>query len=195
LTAIKRFGIFGGTFDPIHLGHVHLLKKLLATKLFDEVVVIPAGNPWQKQPRVSAQDRLEMTRLALNELPIQISEIEINRDTPSFALETVLELKNINGANRYTWIIGSDALNNISTWYEIEHLAQEVDFLVINRPNAKTDASNIPSFVNFTEIEIDALDISATQVRTALANHDDVSGLIPDTVARFIQSKGLYGAA
>lgn len=195
MTAIKRFGIFGGTFDPIHLGHVHLLKKLLATKLFDEVVVIPAGNPWQKQPRVSAQDRLEMTRLALNELPIQISEIEINRDTPSFALETVLELKNINGANRYTWIIGSDALNNISTWYEIEHLAQEVDFLVINRPNAKTDASNIPSFVNFTEIEIDALDISATQVRTALANHDDVSGLIPDTVARFIQSKGLYGAA
>lgn len=195
MTAIKRFGIFGGTFDPIHLGHVHLLKKLLATKLFDQVVVVPAGNPWQKQPRVSAQDRLEMTRLALNELPIQISEIEINRDTPSFALETVLELKNINGANRYTWIIGSDALNNISTWHEIEHLAQEVDFLVINRPNAKTDASNIPSFVNFTEIEIDALDISATQVRTALANHDDVSGLIPDTVARFIQSKGLYGAA
>lgn len=195
MTAIKRFGIFGGTFDPIHLGHVHLLTKLLATKLFDEIVVIPAGNPWQKQTQVSAQDRLAMVRLALNELPIQISEIEISRNTPSFALETILELKSTNDVNRYTWIIGSDAINNISTWYEIERLAQEVDFLVINRPKAKTNTAHIPNFVKFTEIEIAALDISATRVRTALANHDDVSKLIPDTVSRFIQSKGLYGAA
>ncbi len=191
----KRIGVFGGTFDPIHFGHVHLLTELLNSKKFDEIIVIPAGDPWQKNPKVPSEYRFEMTQIALKELPLKVSDLEIKRNGPTYALDTYQELEALYGDQDFVWIIGSDVINSLSSWHEIERLAQSVEFLVVKRPQSKVDVTNVPAFVKYSKIEVDALDISATQVRDALANRGVLAGLIPDNVAQFIKSKGLYGAA
>ncbi|MBU3692055.1 MAG: nicotinate (nicotinamide) nucleotide adenylyltransferase [Candidatus Nanopelagicaceae bacterium] len=195
MIAIKKVGIFGGSFDPIHLGHVHLISELSKRTNFDEFVVVPAGQPWQKNPVASKFDRLEMTKLALQDLPVRISDVEVKRSGNSYAIDTVNELKSEFDPCQIVWIAGSDIVSQLHTWHHIEELAQLVKFLIVKRPNSKIDTTQIPNFINFTEIEIAALDISATQVRSAIAAQGDIGELIPDKVAEFIKSKGLYGAA
>ena len=159
------------------------------------MIVIPAGDPWQKNPKVPGEYRFEMTQIALNELPVKVIDLEIKRNGPTYALDTYQELKAMYGEQDFIWIIGSDVINSLSTWHEIERLAESVEFLVVKRPHSKVDVTNVPAFVKYSEIEVNALDISATQVRNALANRGVLAGLIPDNVAQFIKSKGLYGAA
>lgn len=195
MIAIKRVGIFGGTFDPIHFGHIHLLSELSKKAEFDDLVVVPAGQPWQKNPVASKFDRLEMVQIAVQDLPVRISDVEVKRTGDSYAIDTVLELKKKYEPCQVVWIVGSDALSQLHSWHQIEKLAQLVDFLVVKRPNTNLDRTKVPSFVNFTEIEIAALDISATQVRQAISAQSDTSKLIPAKVAEFIKKKGLYGAA
>lgn len=195
MIAIKRVGIFGGTFDPIHFGHIHLLSELSKKAEFEELVVVPAGQPWQKNPVASKFDRLEMVQIAMQDLPVRISDVEVKRTGDSYAIDTVLELKDEYEPCQVVWIVGSDTLSQLYSWHQIEKLAQLVDFLVVKRPNTNLDSTKVPSFVNFTEIEIAALDISATQVRQAISAQNDTSKLIPAKVAEFIKKKGLYGAA
>lgn len=195
MTATKKYGVFGGSFDPIHLGHLHLINEILKLDLFEKLIVVPAGDPWQKSPRVSAQQRLEMAKLALAELPVIVSSVEVLREGASYAIDTARELRNEFPNTEFTWIVGSDVINSVGTWHSVGQLAQEVDFLVIKRPNSKVEKSQIPGEIRYSEIEIAALDISATEIRQALAEKKDVSKLIPASVAGFIHSKGLYGAA
>ncbi|MEY3345461.1 MAG: hypothetical protein RLZZ581_255 [Actinomycetota bacterium] len=195
MIAIKRVGIFGGSFDPIHFGHIHLITELNKKANFDQLVVVPSGQPWQKNPVATKLQRFEMTQIALQDLPVQVSDIEISREGNSYAIDTVVEVKKANDPCQVIWIAGSDVLQNLKTWHQIEKLAQLVEFLIVKRPNSKVDTAEVPNFIKFTEIEIDALGISATEVRGAIATHSDTSQLIPAKVAEFIKSKGLYGAA
>lgn len=195
MTATKRIAIFGGSFDPIHFGHIHLVEQILKSKRFSEIVVVPAGDPWQKNPEVSAQLRLEMARLAFAELPVTVSDIEVLRSGPSYAIDTVRELKRSFPDAELTWILGSDVIDSLSSWHEIDTLVREVEFLIVKRPGAKTDLQLLPKNIRFMEIEIEALDISATQIRNAFLKNEDVASLVPAIVAGFIKSKGLYGAA
>jgi nicotinate-nucleotide adenylyltransferase len=195
LIAIKRVGIFGGSFDPIHFGHIHLITELSKNPNFDQLVVVPSGQPWQKNPVASKLQRFEMTQLALQDLPVLVSDVEISREGNSYAIDTVVEVKKEYDPCQIIWIAGSDVLPNLKTWHQIEKLAQMVEFLIVKRPNSKVDTAEVPSFIKFTEIEIEALDISATKVRCAIAAQSDTSKLIPAKVAEFIKSKGLYGAA
>jgi nicotinate-nucleotide adenylyltransferase len=195
LIAIKRVGIFGGSFDPIHFGHIHLITELNKKANFDQLVVVPSGQPWQKNPVATKLQRFEMTQIALQDLPVQVSDIEISREGNSYAIDTVVEVNEEHDPCQIIWIAGSDVLPNLKTWHQIEKLAQMVEFLIVKRPNSKVDTAEVPSFIKFTEIEIDALDISATKVRGAIAAQSDTSKLIPAKVAEFIKSKGLYGAA
>ena len=195
MIAIKRVGIFGGSFDPIHFGHIHLITELSKKANFDQLVVVPSGQPWQKNPVATKLQRFEMTQIALQDLPVQVSDIEISREGNSYAIDTVVEVKTAYDSCQVIWIAGSDVLPNLKAWHQIEKLAQMVEFLIVKRPNSKVDTAEVPSFIKFTEIEIDALDISATKVRGAIAAQSDTSQLIPAKVAEFIKSKGLYGAA
>lgn len=195
MIATKRIAIFGGSFDPIHFGHIHLVEQILKSKRFSEVIVVPAGDPWQKIPEVSAQLRLEMARLAFAELPVTVSDIEVLRSGPSYAIDTVRQLKRSFPDAELTWIVGSDVISSLSSWHEIDTLVREVEFLIVKRPGANADLQLLPKNLRFKEIEIDALDISATQIRNAFFKNEDVASLVPDIVAGFIKSKGLYGAA
>ena len=198
MIATKRVGVFGGTFDPIHNGHIHLINEVLRSEIFSKVVIVPSGNPWQKKPHASSQERLEMAKLALEDIEsadVIISDCEVARSGPSYALETIFQLqKDMTGA-AFTWIIGSDAIASLKDWYRIEELASLVNFLIVVRPGFTVAQELLPEYIQWSLLEIGALDISATQIREALNRHEDVSTVVPESVVRFIKSKGLYGAA
>jgi nicotinate-nucleotide adenylyltransferase len=203
LTAINNFALFGGTFDPIHRGHLHLIstiveKTIITSRTFDELLVIPSGEPWMREaPVASKADRLEMVELAISELPdeiskhVRVSDIEIARTGPTYAIDTVLDLQGeLDG--KWTMIIGSDVLASLPKWRSYDELAQLVDFLVVKRPGSTIE--EIPE-VRTTTIDIDALDISATELRQALADGADVDEYISPLVMGYIEEKGLYARA
>ena len=124
LIATKRVGIFGGTFDPIHNGHLHLINEIARAGIFSTLIIVPSGNPWQKKPQASAEDRLEMTRLALSGLTLEncevlISDFEVVSSEPSYAIKTVMHLQEKLSGAAFTWIIGSDAASSLNTWHQV----------------------------------------------------------------------------
>ena len=198
MTAINSCAIFGGTFDPIHRGHLHLITSVLKTGKFDQLFVVPAGEPNLRiTPVASKGDRLRMLELALSDLPteishqIRISDIEIVRNGPTYSVDTVKELQLTFNA-QWTLIIGSDVLNSLPQWHAFQELCSLVEFLVVKRPGS--DVANIPG-VRMSTIEIDALDISATKVRTALAAGSDINTFISPRVVEYIKEQGLYARA
>ncbi len=193
LIKIKNCALFGGTFDPFHNGHLHLIKSLVSTNRFERFVVVPAGDPYQKASPVSAKDRFAMTALALHGEAVTVSDCEIRRTGPSYAIDTVEEIARIFPAERYTWILGSDAFAGIQEWHRFEELAKMVDFLVVTRPGAEK-VKDIPG-VRFEIVEIGAPDISSTDLRSRIGKGEEVSSLIPDAVIDYIKGNGLYGAA
>ena len=195
MIATKKIAIFGGSFDPIHNGHLHLITSILDSKIFEKLIVIPAGDPWQKEMHASKLDRLAMTRIALKGKRVDVDDCEVSRTGPSYAIDTAKHLIDSEPQARYTWIIGSDALQNIATWHRLEELTNIVDFLVIIRPGHAIEAANVHAEVKWSSIEIEALDISSTAVRHLLAEGRDVSHFIPQEVHRYIIEKRLYGAA
>ena len=181
-----KLGIYGGTFDPIHNGHLRVVVELLSRKIIDSIVLIPAGQPRLRsaEPVADGKTRLEMCKLAIQDLPagikehFAVSDIEINRDGPTFAIDTVNEL-NKSGAELF-WIIGSDAYANIDKWHRADELKDLVNFIVIDRPGSTEEES---------ALDIGALDISATKVR----QDQELHGVSP-SVRKFILERKLYAS-
>lgn len=184
-----KIGIYGGTFDPIHNGHLRVIVELLSRKVVDKIILIPAGDPQLRSgaPVADAATRLEMCKLAKSDLPIgikesvEISDIEIKRSGPSYAIDTVTELtagsSNTDSPDFY-WIIGSDAYEKIDSWHRASELKELVSFIVIDRPGNQSDG-----------LDIGALDISATQIRSDRS----VTGVSP-SVRKFILDRKLYAS-
>jgi nicotinate-nucleotide adenylyltransferase len=190
-------GIFGGTFDPIHNGHLHVIKQLLLSNRVESIIVVPAGEPLLREsPIASGLDRLAMCSAALETLGdlgtrVEVSSIEVEKEGPSYAIETAVALIQSHPEKEMAWIIGSDAYQRIDQWHESERLQDLISFIVIERPQSEED----DFFDEVDPLEIDALDISATEIRSLLATRKAVSHLIPAPVLRYIESKGLYGGA
>jgi len=136
-----------------------------------------------------------MVQASVSSAGVIVSDCEVRRNAPSYAIDTVRELQNDFGPGSYSWIIGSDALSGLESWHEIRELATLVEFFVIVRPGYLIDASSIPSFIRWRELEIGALDISATEIRRALQENRDISTMVDEPVLRYIREKQLYGAA
>jgi nicotinate-nucleotide adenylyltransferase len=185
-----KIAIIGGTFDPIHIGHLQVISEV--AKRFEKVIVIPTGNPWLKDhtPIASGEQRVAMAQIAVNSLnldeKVQVSAIEVKRPGPSYAIDTVNELSKIYPDCQFTLVLGSDAATNLSKWHRSEELKKLVDLLVVKR--AGVDSSS------FDEIEISAPDLSSTQIRDKVANSADISELVTPTVASFIKEHHLYGS-
>jgi ribosome-associated protein len=158
-----------------------VISEILKSGKFSKLVIVPAGKPWQKSPSASANNRLEMTKLALSKIDVEVSDCEVKRDTPSYAIDTVHDLHSLNPESSLTWIIGSDAIAGLSTWNRIDEMASEVEFLIVLRPGHTVDQSAIPHFIKWTSIEIHARDISATQVREKVSVGSDISDLVEHT--------------
>ncbi|KRO36016.1 MAG: hypothetical protein ABR54_05600 [Actinobacteria bacterium BACL15 MAG-120619-bin91] len=180
---MSRVGIYGGTFDPIHLGHLHVITQLIEKNLVDQLLVIPAGEPLLRDnaPIATAQQRRAMCQLALADLPqgiaskVQVNPIEVLRTGPSYAIDTVEAVAQNYPEQTIVLIIGQDAAEKLDQWHRIEELRGMVEFLVIGRPGFAGNG-----------LDIGALNVAATTIRQGLSA--DVSS----SVATFIRENNLY---
>lgn len=179
-----RLGLYGGTFDPIHSGHIHLIKELLSRSVVDHILVVPAGQPRLRDgaPQASGADRRAMCQLAINELPpeirskVEVNPIEILRMGPSYTIDTVEAVKQAYPEDEIVLIVGSDAAAKLDQWHRIDELKKLVTLEIIARPGVDLDGAR----------EIEAIDVSATQVRS----HS--SELVPTAVSQYIKEHNLY---
>jgi nicotinate-nucleotide adenylyltransferase len=191
--------IYGGTFDPIHLGHLHAIASIKRQVELGELVVVPAGRPWQKSDRdlASGPDRLEMCRLAFaNEPDVNVSDVEILRNGPTFTIDTVEELKSrftdLDRGRKINMIIGADSVKSLHTWHRYEDLIKSVHIIVCARPEYPMFADQLPTS-GFTLIEVSALPVSSSMVRERLSRGENVADLLPKAVWKYIIENNLYG--
>ncbi len=200
MIATKSIALFGGSFDPIHNGHLFLIEELLNSGRFERFIVIPAGAPWQKSVAASGADRLAMVEIALKDCMSKFNELEISRfeidgSGPSYAFQSIEYFNSQNPGDNLVWIIGSDAFAKINEWKEIEQVAKSVEFLVVNRPGQKLEIPKIPESITYSQIEIKALDLSSTKVRNLIKASEPFESLLPSGVVAYIKSHGIYAAA
>ena len=190
--APRRLGVMGGTFDPIHLGHLVCASEVAHALALDEVVFVPAGRPWQKEGREISpgEDRYEMARLATEDDPrFRVSRAEIDRDGWTYTVDTLRELKD--DETELFFITGADALAQVATWREPEAMFALATFVGATRPGYAVDAAAFPEGT-VTLVDTPALDISATDCRSRVARGAPIRYLVPQPVADYIAARGLY---
>ena len=198
---MKKYGIFGGSFDPIHYGHLMICEYIKEEMGLDKVIFIPTGNPPHKDLGVSAEDRYEMVRLAISPNPdFEISDIETTRVNLSYTVDTIRELKKIYKEEKLYFLIGLDSLFQLKTWKKIGDLSQEIEFVVALRPGYinKEEIDNEIDFLreNFgTKINLiktPLYEISSTDLRDRIHEGKSLRYLIPKKVLDYIEESGFY---
>ncbi|MFC5669293.1 nicotinate-nucleotide adenylyltransferase [Streptomyces incanus] len=190
----RRLGVMGGTFDPIHHGHLVAASEVAARFHLDEVVFVPTGQPWQKSHRVvsAAEDRYLMTVVATVENPqFSVSRIDIDRGGPTYTVDTLRDLRALNPDTDLFFITGADALAQILTWRDSEELFSLAHFVGVTRPGHHLTDAGLPEG-GVSLVEVPALAISSTDCRARVATGDPVWYLVPDGVVRYIAKRELY---
>lgn len=194
---MKRIGLLGGSFDPVHLAHLALARAAAAKLRLDSVQLIPAANPWQRAPlRASAGHRLRMIELAIDGQPqLAVNPVELERSGPTYTIDTVRALP---ADAHYVWLLGTDQLANFCTWRQWQAIAGHVDLAVAARPGAPLAApAELASWLaahrrRLIRLPFSPMAISASDIRGRLARGASTAGLLPATVARYIARHGLY---
>ena len=187
---VERVGLFGGTFDPVHLGHLILAESALEELNLDRILFIPAGiSPHKtlRPPAATAEQRLEMLRLALAEEPrFSVDDQELRRSGPSYAIDTVRTLLGEHPGVRFLYFIGADNIPELGTWHEIDELKNLVDFAVFDR------GTGMPKGGCDFPVVGRRIDISSTEIRERLAKGLPVRYLLPAPVHDYIMTRRLY---
>ena len=191
-----RIGIFGGTFDPVHTAHVALARSALQQFGLDQIRWIPAGQPYQKAGVSAAVHREAMVRLAIAGEPrFVLDRIEIERDGPSYTLDTVRALQGAEPGAEWVLLIGQDQMASLHTWHDWRELLGRVTLAVANRPGVvKPPHADVQRHPH-RAVALPMLDISSTDIRARAAAGLDISTLVPPEVARYIDRMALYRAA
>ena len=191
-----RVGLFGGTFNPLHNAHLIVAEKALEQFELKEVIFIPSGIPPHKEVAdgVSKEDRYEMVRRAIAGRPrFSVSRIEIDRDGPSYTIDTIRALRG-KYPQGLCFIVGADLFSQIETWKEPKALLRSVPFIVAPRDGIKKDTFALPPFdqaeIHFLEMK--EVDLSSTWVREAVREGKEFTRLVPSAVADYIREHGLY---
>jgi nicotinate-nucleotide adenylyltransferase len=194
----RRIGVMGGTFDPIHHGHLVAAEEARWQFDLDKVVFVPTGRPWQKPVGVSpAEDRYRMTVLATASNPaFTVSRLEIDHQGPTYTVDTLRRLQAAQPAGtRLFFITGADAVLQILTWKEPDQVLALAEFIAATRPGF--DLSHLVKQVpgatgRVHRMEIPALAISSSELRSRVARGAPIQYLVPDGVARYIHDHALY---
>lgn len=191
----KQIGLFGGTFNPIHLGHLVAAQETLLNKNLSKVIFIPTGNPPHKSiPDASIKNRVEMTRLAIeSNARFEISDIEASSHEPSYSINTVRRLQEqLNSDEEIYYLTGADELIDFQTWREWRTILNTVTVLGMSRP--EFDLNEIPSIVKMKSefVEIPKMEISSTLIRDRLNHKKPVQHFLPESVWKFINRHNLY---
>ncbi|URN41100.1 nicotinate-nucleotide adenylyltransferase [Peptoniphilus genitalis] len=198
---MKKYGIFGGSFNPIHYGHLMICEYIKEEMGLDKVIFIPTGNPPHKELELSAEDRYEMVRLAISPNPdFEISDIETTRVKKSYTVDTIRELKKIYKEEKLYFLIGLDSLFQLKTWMKIGDLSQEIEFVVALRPGY-LDKEEVNKEIDFLRenfgtkinlIKTPLYEISSTDLRDRIREGKSLRYLIPKKVLDYIEESGFY---
>lgn len=195
----RRIGVMGGIFNPIHTGHLVTAEEARHTFSLDLVVFTPAGRPWQKEgvAVAPAEDRYLMTVIATASNPsFAVSRVEIDREGPTYTVDTLREMsRRYPGADLF-FITGADAILQILTWKDPQEVLREARFIAATRPGYDLERleKELPAGMEdrVLILEIPALAISSTDIRTRVREERPVRYLVPEGVARYIEKTGLY---
>jgi nicotinate-nucleotide adenylyltransferase len=194
----RRVGVMGGTFDPIHNGHLVAASEVAARFALDEVVFVPTGQPWQKSQRevAPAEDRYLMTVIATASNPMfSVSRVDIDRPGETFTIDTLSDLRREYGdTSELFFITGADALAQILGWHRSDDLFSMAHFVGVTRPGHQLEDPGFPEG-GVSLIEVPALAISSTDCRTRVEAGEPVWYLVPDGVVQYISKRGLYRGA
>lgn len=219
-----RIGLFGGTFNPVHIGHLRCMVEIRESFCLDRIIIIPSATPPHKSMKgmVKASDRLSMLNLSISGIPLlTVSKVEIERDGPSYSIDTVKYYKeHVHESDELFFIMGLDAFLEIDTWKSHEDLLAQIPIIIMNRPGKWINAGVSPTRVVGKYLKthispeytlsnepaqfvhplkqpvflqnVTPLDISSTQIRQLIERGKSIRYLVSDSVADFIEQKGLY---
>lgn len=189
----ERIGVFGGTFDPIHVAHVVSAVEARRALSLDRVVLVPAGDPWQKRGSVTAPaaDRLAMVEAAVDGIAgLEVSPLEVERDGPSYTYQT-LEALAAPGRELFL-IVGADVAATMHSWVGAEHLPDLATLVVVDRAGEHRPAHSLPAGWACERVAIPRLDVSSTELRDRAARGWPLDGLVPPGAVRVIAERRLY---
>jgi nicotinate-nucleotide adenylyltransferase len=196
---VTRVGVLGGSFDPIHLGHLILAETAREQAGLDRVIFVPAGYQWRKADHemTPAAQRLEMVRQAIADHPnCEVSTIEIEREGPSYTDVTLEALRDADSSAEFFFILGYDALADLPHWHAPQRVIELATLVVAGRP--AEIASEAPQAAlgdlraRIIWLEMPAIEISATDIRERVGSGRSIRYLVPDSVMEYIASNGLY---
>ena len=187
-----RIGVMGGTFDPIHHGHLVAASEVAASFDLDEVVFVPTGRPWQKPEVTSSEHRYLMTVIATASNPMfTVSRVDIDREGPTYTIDTLRDLQRERPEAEYFFITGADAVAQILGWRDHDELWDMAHFVAVSRPGHVLTTAGLPS-EDVSQLEIPALAISSTDCRERVRHGQPVWYLVPDGVVQYIAKHHLY---
>ncbi|MFC5060969.1 nicotinate-nucleotide adenylyltransferase [Actinomycetospora atypica] len=191
---VRRVGVMGGTFDPIHHGHLVAASEAASRFSLDEVVFVPTGQPWQKSKTdvTPAEDRYLMTVVATASNPrFTVSRVDVDRDGPTYTVDTLRDLAAIFPGAELYFITGADALDQILSWHRAHEMFELAHFVGVTRPGFELASDHLPRGA-VSLIEVPAMAISSTDCRARVEAGEPVWYLVPDGVVQYIVKRGLY---
>lgn len=187
-----RIGVMGGTFDPIHHGHLVAASEVAQSFDLDEVVFVPTGMPWQKTKVTEGEHRYLMTVIATASNPrFTVSRVDIDRDGPTYTIDTLRDLKAARPDAELFFITGADAIAQILGWRNHDELWELAHFVAVSRPGHVLSTQGLPS-EDVSQLEVPALAISSTDCRARVREGNPVWYLVPDGVVQYIAKHHLY---
>ncbi len=187
-----RIGVMGGTFDPIHHGHLVAASEVAQSFDLDEVVFVPTGIPYQKDKVTEGEHRYLMTVIATASNPrFTVSRVDIDRDGPTYTIDTLRDLKAARPDAELFFITGADAIAQILGWRNHDELWELAHFVAVSRPEHVLNTEGLPS-EDVSQLEVPALAISSTDCRARVREGNPVWYLVPDGVVQYIAKHHLY---
>lgn len=188
----RRIGVMGGTFDPIHNGHLVAASEVAAAFKLDEVIFVPTGQPWQKQTVSDSEHRYLMTVIATASNPrFTVSRVDIDRDSNTYTVDTLRDLRKTHPNDELFFITGADAITQILTWKDADELWGLAKFVAVTRPGHDLKLPPAPAGA-IEVLEIPALAISSTDVRERARAGAPLWYLVPDGIVQYIAKHKLY---
>jgi len=193
----ERIGVFGGTFDPIHVGHVEAAEAVHRALDLDRTLLVVANEPWQKEGTRSvtpAEDRLAMVVAAVADRPgLEPSRLEIDRGGPSYTVDTAEELHRLYPGSELFLVVGADVVPDLPTWRHQGALQESVVLVVVDRPGATREQP--PPGWRAVSVPVPPFDVSSTELRARLEAGRPMDGLVPEGVIRCIRDRNLYATS
>ena len=191
---MKRLGVFGGTFDPLHIGHIAVAARVSQEFELDRLMFVPAGRPWQKETYAGPEDRYLMSVLGASDARFSVSRIEIDRKGPTYTADTMSSLRSFYGEEvRLLFVAGADAVLHLGSWEKLDSLGRLAEVIAVTRSGFElSQLRPEPWWPAVRMMEMPEVDVSSTGIRERVAQGLPIDGLVPPAVELYIKTHRLY---